>query len=967
MRIKRLDIGRFGCFTEERLEDLNPGLNVLAGPQRAGKTTFMKLLRHLGYRYPDDGFLMHPPGGEDGRVDAHVLHEEHTYTIHHRGGSPPSVTTENEAPPRAASDLYGGLLPYRYHQVFTVGLDELRGDPAGDDGEDGNDVRTALLGSGWSEVVRMPGIVQEFSREAELVGGKRGDGLRELRPFIETIEDGDRRRREAVSQRGDYRALRERLAEAENAVEEARDGLETKRRDRERLRVVRNLYDHYETYRSLRSSLEGDENRELLENYPPGGQRRAKRLHERYVKVRERFQAALEEWNEKTDNQAGRGYRRRLLEHQEVLEQHRLTLAGLKQEVAGFLERREEFREEFRAFQQDAAEISEDYVETPKKLELLRTDPGSHDKVQRASRQYLRAQRRYEELQDRLSGIGYELDELKARTDTIDRSDLIIWGGQVGGSLFFVVLAAVLALTATTDVVLWGSLAVGLAAAGFGVYSAMKAWDAWQITSAQSGLTPKVRRLRNERNELQKKKDRLKEERDEARQRLEAVREELNLPDFDPEYLRETYGELEHLKRRWMHLQPRREKLEQQEKRLQENLTELINLARELKLTSSREEDPLEEADRILGPLQDAVGHLELARKLHDVARRGDETAAEIVELLQRERPELNEAALLENDERLEEELLAFRERGERFQELKETDDELRSARQYLTGSLENPAVRELFEPFPEASDDEAEILEAYGACWSKFTSRDDVKEGLEDLDAEIERRRDQLEEARRKQREIEGELRALAPEDLLEEARLKIQDGRRGLLDTADRYARLRLAEAIVERLHSRLVTSLHGPLLEQASDAFERITGGDYAGVELAEVSGRVAFRARLPGGGTRPVSRLSRGTREQFFLAVRLARVRTIDPPLPVIIDDSAVNFDPLHLERLTHVLEELSDTHQLFLLTSHPELVAHLRDLGTGADFWTIRSDHSVTGHGSDAAELLELLETGETSA
>ena len=48
MRIKRLHIGDFGILQNQTLDDLTPGL-VIVGHNRAGKSTFMQVLRLLGY------------------------------------------------------------------------------------------------------------------------------------------------------------------------------------------------------------------------------------------------------------------------------------------------------------------------------------------------------------------------------------------------------------------------------------------------------------------------------------------------------------------------------------------------------------------------------------------------------------------------------------------------------------------------------------------------------------------------------------------------------------------------------------------------------------------------------------------------------------------------------------------------------------------------------------------------------
>ena len=48
MKIRRLHIGDFGIIRNQTLDDLGQGLVVIGGPNRAGKTSFMQVLRYLG-------------------------------------------------------------------------------------------------------------------------------------------------------------------------------------------------------------------------------------------------------------------------------------------------------------------------------------------------------------------------------------------------------------------------------------------------------------------------------------------------------------------------------------------------------------------------------------------------------------------------------------------------------------------------------------------------------------------------------------------------------------------------------------------------------------------------------------------------------------------------------------------------------------------------------------------------------
>ncbi|WP_356918895.1 ATP-binding protein, partial [Chryseobacterium gambrini] len=45
MRFVDLSLTDFGVYRNARLDEIGEGINVVAGPQRAGKTTFMQAVR----------------------------------------------------------------------------------------------------------------------------------------------------------------------------------------------------------------------------------------------------------------------------------------------------------------------------------------------------------------------------------------------------------------------------------------------------------------------------------------------------------------------------------------------------------------------------------------------------------------------------------------------------------------------------------------------------------------------------------------------------------------------------------------------------------------------------------------------------------------------------------------------------------------------------------------------------------
>jgi uncharacterized protein YhaN len=86
----------------------------------------------------------------------------------------------------------------------------------------------------------------------------------------------------------------------------------------------------------------------------------------------------------------------------------------------------------------------------------------------------------------------------------------------------------------------------------------------------------------------------------------------------------------------------------------------------------------------------------------------------------------------------------------------------------------------------------------------------------------------------------------------------------------------------------------------------------------------------------GRSLPVAALSRGTREQLFLAVRIAVVEDLarkGTTLPLLLDDVFVNFDDSRAEAAASVLCELAQAgHQVLLFTCHVHLARLFQSKG-----------------------------------
>ena len=129
------------------------------------------------------------------------------------------------------------------------------------------------------------------------------------------------------------------------------------------------------------------------------------------------------------------------------------------------------------------------------------------------------------------------------------------------------------------------------------------------------------------------------------------------------------------------------------------------------------------------------------------------------------------------------------------------------------------------------------------------------------------------------------------------------------------------------------------HRPdLLLRAADHLRHITRGRYDRIELGSPGNESLY---LHGPTTTEARRvgesLSQGTREQVYMALRLAIVDHLDADgerLPLFMDETLVNWDAWRRDRAFELIERVAERRQVFLFTCHPAMAAELEDRGAG---------------------------------
>jgi len=159
--------------------------------------------------------------------------------------------------------------------------------------------------------------------------------------------------------------------------------------------------------------------------------------------------------------------------------------------------------------------------------------------------------------------------------------------------------------------------------------------------------------------------------------------------------------------------------------------------------------------------------------------------------------------------------------------------------------------------------------------------------------------------------------------ESALAELRLEEETIGERIADGVAEYAVLALASQLMSRAQERYERDRQPEVVKRAQDAFARMTNGRYPRVAIP--LGRDAIEVFDAASAATVPGRLSRGTAEQLYLALRLGLIEQmgeVGRGLPILMDDILVDFSPDRLEPAVRAIADLATRRQVVFLTCHP---------------------------------------------
>jgi uncharacterized protein YhaN len=167
---------------------------------------------------------------------------------------------------------------------------------------------------------------------------------------------------------------------------------------------------------------------------------------------------------------------------------------------------------------------------------------------------------------------------------------------------------------------------------------------------------------------------------------------------------------------------------------------------------------------------------------------------------------------------------------------------------------------------------------------------------------------------------------------EMLEKAEAALTKIRR----LAGRYVRLKVAGQILKREIEQYRREHQDPVLRIASRYFTELTCGAYEGLKTdLDDAGQPLLVGATRDSRSKTVERMSSGTRDQLYLALRLATLEwrlEKQQPMPFIADDLLVNFDDVRSAATLRALSDLAVKNQVILFTHHRQIVTIAEGLG-----------------------------------
>lgn len=169
---------------------------------------------------------------------------------------------------------------------------------------------------------------------------------------------------------------------------------------------------------------------------------------------------------------------------------------------------------------------------------------------------------------------------------------------------------------------------------------------------------------------------------------------------------------------------------------------------------------------------------------------------------------------------------------------------------------------------------------------------------------------------------------------DAATQAEAKRQEALAQMSDVAERYVKVFTAGRLLRWSIDRYREEKQGPLLQRAGAIFSTLTSGSFSKLIVDFEREPMVLEGLRSDGKLVGISGMSDGTRDQLYLALRLAALEMHleqAMPLPFVADDLFINYDDVRSKAGFEALKALSEQTQVIFLSHHDHLIPTVQEV------------------------------------
>ena len=824
MNFKKLFIKDFGIFRHQSLKKINSNINIIGGLNRAGKTTFLEMLRYLPYGFPKkDSFI---PANNKYDVEAVLEYQDQNYNLLTKGYSSPFLKkNSNKYSTEINIEDIFDIDNFSYKQLYTISLSQLKRIPEGISKNE-EKLQSILLGAGFGELLNLQDIKEKFTKKAEKIGGKNGTvNVKEFKEYYQEIKRGIKLRNEANSELEEFKNLKEKLKNKNKDIYKLEKRIDKLNLKEDRLDLLKNNYSNMEKIDQLLQK-----NDYLTDNMYLNSN-----LDSIYKK--------LNSLNEKLKN--------------------------YKEDKKNIALKKEALLQELKNLNNNWND--ESYLDYVLNLNL---DFIEKEKVNSYIYEYKELRNKIEKLEQEKETIKNRIDKLKNKNKNINEKI-----NRDYNKKFIIISLIVLLIGFSAFLINWP---IALIITFFGISS--------------SYFYNKEKREKV--NFYEKEKMELEKDLTESKLKLDKLNSNIK-------------------------------KKKQQKAEISISLNKL---KKNLELDNNIKVDILKDYFKEINIIRDKINEWKI--KKNQLNKKKDELKSHFEHISKK----LLEIKIgIDKDFELSEDITDLMEKLEQLMELKKT-------KLNILSTLKTDRAKRAFLNLKNSQTiNQKKLWNIFYDFYKNYLSKDDVENNYNNVKNKLKNAMENLEKDKNKRQSIKDKINRLESSNKLKRAREIIFKNRKKLKKKAKNYGKNLTASFIIEKVYKNILANMKDEIFSLTSKYLEKITGQEYVKVLPAYNLKNIDFRTVLKNGHKYDTTEvLSRGTREQLFLAVRLSRIKAMDNNLPVIFDDSLVNFDSYHLKNTLDLITEISEQNQVFILTCHSDLVEKLKVNNKNIDYWKLKN-------------------------